>query len=103
MVSIPSAGAGNHRQPGSKLPGLALLIVRLLGVAYLLKSVAFLAIWFVVLWLTLRWNTQRRVNRLLSQWATTAIKDPSLSLAQATLDWMDDLARADPPHGRTAR
>jgi hypothetical protein len=78
-------------QPGGKLPRIALLVVQLLGVTYLLKSAIFLAIWFVVLWLGLRWDTQRRVNRLLEQWSKTGVKDPSLSLSQTTLEWIDGL------------
>jgi hypothetical protein len=69
----------------------ALLIVQLLGAAYLLKSAGFLAIWFLVLWLALRWNTQRRVQRLLRGWRSAGENDPTLNLASATVSWMDDL------------
>lgn len=42
-----------------------LLIVRLLGAEYLIRSVGMLAIYFVSLWMLLRWFAYRRVDRAL--------------------------------------
>ena len=70
---------------------LALLVVRVLGVSYLLKNVAFLAIWFAILWLILKWATQRRVDRWMERWKSAEHLDPSLSLTGQTLEWMDEL------------
>jgi hypothetical protein len=70
---------------------VASLIVRVLGVDYLLKSAGFLIIYFVVLWLALRWNTQRKVSRLMSKWLATDFPDASVNLAQQTVQWLDGL------------
>ena len=70
---------------------LARLIVELLGVTYLLKNVTFLLIWFVVLWAILRWDTQRRVERLLNRWKSTASMEDPTSLSGQVLGWIDEL------------
>jgi hypothetical protein len=73
------------------IPQLGLLAVQLLGVTYLLKAVTFLLLWFAILWLLIRWDTQRKVSRLLARWRTTDAADPSLNLASAALEWIDQL------------
>lgn len=70
---------------------MALLIVQVLGAAYLLRSVAFLAIYYVLLWMILKWDTQRRVDRRLSQWRAGDSLDPSLSLAGQVVEWNNEL------------
>jgi len=69
-----------------------LLIVKILGAAYLLQAAGFLLIWFVFLWAWLRWDTGRRVNRLLTRWRRSAgAGDEQFNLATVTLAWVDDL------------
>ncbi|HEX8324621.1 MAG TPA: GTPase domain-containing protein [Tepidisphaeraceae bacterium] len=43
------------------------LIVRLLGAEYLIRSVGMLAIYFIALWMLLRWFAYRKVDRALRQ------------------------------------
>lgn len=70
---------------------VALLAVQVLGVSYLLQSVAFLILWFLILWLWVRWNTTRRVAKLLSRWKSGGHKDPELNLTTQALGWVDEL------------
>ena len=79
------------RPVGSKLQGLAFLLVQISGGTYLLKNVSFLLIYFAVLWAVLRWDTQRRVGRLLARWRTAEAEDPMLNPAAQATDWMADL------------
>ncbi|MGC4032957.1 MAG: GTPase domain-containing protein [Tepidisphaeraceae bacterium] len=58
-----------------------LLVVRLLGAEYLIRSVGMLAIYFIALWMLLRWLGYRKVERTLRQ-ATDATHP-----AAAVLDW----------------
>jgi hypothetical protein len=73
------------------IPKLGVLAVQLFGVTYLLKNVTFLLLWFGILWLLIRWDTQRKVNRLLARWRTADAADPSLNLASAALEWLDQM------------
>jgi hypothetical protein len=58
-----------------------LLIVRLLGAEYLIRSVGILAIYFIALWMLLRWASYRRVDKALRQ--STEATHP----AAAVLTW----------------
>ncbi len=70
---------------------LALLLVRILGVTYLLKNASFLLLYFAALWLLVRWNTQRRVQKLMLRWRRDESRDPSMSLSRQVMEWIDDL------------
>ncbi len=73
------------------LRNLALLLVRVLGVPYLLKSVAFLAVYFVGLWLVIQYDTRRQVDRALDRWGDAVDADPALSLSRQILEWLAGL------------
>ena len=73
------------------LRNLTLLAVRLFGVTYLLKSVAFLAIYYTLLWLILRWDTQRRIDKFLWRWQESRNIDPTLSLTGQAVEWLNEL------------
>ena len=60
-----------------------LLIVRLLGAEYLIRSVGILAIYFVALWMLLRWASYRRVDRALRE-STDATHPAAAVLAWST-------------------
>ena len=68
-----------------------LLVVRMMGVSYLLKSVAFLVVYFTCLWLVVKWDTRRQVERHLEQWKSGANLDPATSLPGVVIDWLKDL------------
>jgi hypothetical protein len=76
---------------GHPMRDLTLLAVRLLGVTYLLKTVAFLAIYYTLLWLILRWDTQRRIDKFLYRWKESPHTDPTLSLPGQAIEWLNEL------------
>ncbi|HEV8291750.1 MAG TPA: hypothetical protein VGP94_07485, partial [Tepidisphaeraceae bacterium] len=76
---------------GHAIRDLTLLAVRLLGVTYLLKTVAFLAIYYTLLWLILRWDTQRRIDKFLWRWQESRNIDPTLSLMGQAVEWLNEL------------
>jgi len=76
---------------GHPMRDLTLLAVRLLGVTYLLKTVAFLAIYYTLLWLILRWDTQRRIDKFLWRWQESRNIDPTLSLTGQAVEWLNGL------------
>jgi hypothetical protein len=76
---------------GHPMRDLTLLAVRLLGVTYLLKTVAFLAIYYTLLWLILRWDTQRRIDKFLWRWQESRNIDPTLSLTGQAVEWLNEL------------
>ncbi|HEV8378885.1 MAG TPA: hypothetical protein VGP99_08540, partial [Tepidisphaeraceae bacterium] len=76
---------------GHALRDLTLLAVRLFGVTYLLKTVAFLVIYYTLLWLILRWDTQRRIDNFLWHWQESRNIDPTLSLTGQAVEWLNDL------------
>jgi hypothetical protein len=86
---------------GHALRDLTFLTVQLLGVTYLLKSVAFLVIYYVILWMILRWDTQRRIDRFLWRWKEGRKIDPTLSLAGQAVEWLNELL--SPIRGATER
>jgi len=76
---------------GHAFRDLTLLAVRLLGVTYLLKTVAFLAIYYTLLWLILRWDTQRRIDKFIWRWQEARNIDPTLSLTGQAIEWLNEL------------
>jgi len=76
---------------GHAFRDLTLLAVRLFGVTYLLKTVAFLAIYYTLLWLILRWETQRRIDKFLWRWQHSRHADPTLTLAGQGVEWLNEL------------
>src|SRR5205823_2455603 len=70
---------------------LTLLAVRLLGVTYLLKTVAFLAIYYMLLWLILRWDTQRLIDKFLRRLQHARDTDPTLTLTGQAIEWLNQL------------
>jgi GTPase Era involved in 16S rRNA processing len=76
---------------GRPIRDLTVLGVQLLGVTYLLKSVAFLLIYYIILWMILRWDTQRRIDRFLWRAKEGRKTDPTLSLAGQAIEWLNEL------------
>jgi hypothetical protein len=70
---------------------LPLVLVRMFGVPYLLKSALFLLIYFAALWLLLKWNTSRRVERELTRCKLVDPTDPTVSLTGQVLEWLAGL------------
>jgi GTP-binding protein EngB required for normal cell division len=70
---------------------VGLLVVRILGVTFLLQNASFLLLWFFVLWAYIRWNTQRRVDKQLQRLRNAAEADPSTNLTAAAADWLTGL------------
>jgi hypothetical protein len=88
----PIAEAALADTLGHGLRGIALAIVKSLSVAALLQTLTFMILWFVLIWLLVRWDTGRRVDRQLQKWKTADPEgDPTLSLPQQTLEWLDHL------------
>jgi hypothetical protein len=76
---------------GHAFRDLTLFAVRLLGVTYLLKTVAFLAIYYTLLWLILRWDTQRRIDKFLRRLQQSRDTDPTLTLTGQAIEWLNEL------------
>lgn len=70
---------------------IGLLVVRILGVTFLLQNASFLLIWFFCLWAIIRWDTQRRVDRQLVRWRNAADADESTNLTAAAAAWLAGL------------
>lgn len=76
---------------GGSITHLGLLVVRILGVAFLLQNASFLLIWFFALWAVVRWDTQRRVDKQLLRWRSAAEADQSTNLTAAAAMWLASL------------
>jgi len=70
---------------------VGLLVVRILGVTFLLQNASFLLLWFFALWAFVRWDTQRRVDQQLMRWRSAADADVSTNLIAAAANWLAGL------------
>ncbi|MCC6423663.1 MAG: GTPase domain-containing protein [Phycisphaerales bacterium] len=76
---------------GGSVTHLGLLVVRIMGVTFLLQNASFLLLWFFVLWAYVRWDTQRRVDRQLQRLKNAVDADSSTNLTAAAAQWLASL------------